>query len=130
MVGVLIVISLEKRSVDNQQDIKISNLSEAVELLNKKVSDIKTIKGADGKTPVKGIDYFDGKDGQDGKDGKDGANGVNGVDGTDGNSGKNGVNGEPARELLIDCIASKIMKKYDGDGIWQPTNIKCERTDE
>lgn len=32
-------------------------------------------KGEDGYTPVKGVDYFDGKDGVDGAPGKDGADG-------------------------------------------------------
>lgn len=36
--------------------------------------------GEDGYTPIKGVDYFDGKDGEDGKDGKDGVDGTNGVD--------------------------------------------------
>ena len=49
-------------------------------------------KGEDGKTPVKDIDYFDGKDGVDGYtpikgidyfDGKDGKDGAPGVDGKD-----------------------------------------------
>jgi hypothetical protein len=35
------------------------------------------LKGDPGYTPVKGVDYFDGKDGQDGKDGKDGVDGKN-----------------------------------------------------
>lgn len=73
-----------------------------------------TIKGEDGKdgyTPVKGIDYFDGKDGKDGvdgytpikgvdyrdgidgKDGKDGYTPIKGVDYRDGIDGKNGADG-------------------------------------
>lgn len=43
-----------------------------------------------GYTPIKGIDYFDGKDGKPGKDGVDGAPGKDGVDGKD---GKDGVDG-------------------------------------
>ena len=48
------------------------------------IGNIKGPKGADGHTPVKGVDYFDGVDGYtprkgvdyfDGKDGKDGATG-------------------------------------------------------
>ena len=42
--------------------------------------------GTDGYTPVKGVDYFDGKNGVDGKDGQDGKDGVDGhtpVKGTD-----------------------------------------------
>ena len=38
------------------------------------------IKGADGYTPVKGVDYFDGVNGKDGKDGADGYTPVRGTD--------------------------------------------------
>lgn len=69
-------------------------------------------RGADGYTPVKGKDYFDGKDGRDGvdgytpvkgkdyfdgKNGKDGQDGYTprkGVDYFDGKDGLNGVNGK------------------------------------
>ena len=70
------------------------------------------IAGADGYTPVKGVDYFDGVDGTDGSDGDsayqawlDAGNsgtttaflnslvGADGADGTDGIPGTNGVNG-------------------------------------
>ena len=37
--------------------------------------------GKDGYTPIKGIDYFDGKDGKDGVIGKDGSPGKDGNDG-------------------------------------------------
>lgn len=42
------------------------------------------VDGADGKdgyTPIKNVDYFDGKDGKNGLDGKDGVNGQDGQDG-------------------------------------------------
>ena len=39
------------------------------------------LKGEDGYTPVKGVDYFDGEPGKDGVAGKDGVNGQDGVDG-------------------------------------------------
>lgn len=52
--------------------------------------------GADGYTPIKGVDYFDGSNGKDGEDGKDGYTPVKGVDyfdGKDGEDGKDGSNG-------------------------------------
>ena len=55
-------------------------------------------KGADGKdgyTPVKGVDYFDGKDGKDGVDGKDGEPGPQGIQGEKGDKGDTGPQGEP-----------------------------------
>lgn len=42
--------------------------------------------GRDGYTPVKGVDYFDGKDGRDGQNGKDGKDGKDGINGKDGTS--------------------------------------------
>lgn len=47
---------------------------------------IKGDPGKNGYTPIKGIDYFDGKDGINGKDGVDGKNGADGrtpIKGTD-----------------------------------------------
>lgn len=63
--------------------------------------------GKDGYTPIKGVDYFDGKDGKDGKDGdgktpikgvdyfdgKDGYTPIKGVDYFDGRDGRDGVDG-------------------------------------
>jgi hypothetical protein len=46
-----------------------------------------SLKGDDGYTPVKGIDYFDGKDG------KDGYTPIKGVDYFDGKDGKDGIDG-------------------------------------
>ena len=46
--------------------------------------------GRDGYTPVKNVDYFDGKDG---KDGKDGYTPIKGIDYFDGIDGKNGADG-------------------------------------
>ena len=46
--------------------------------------------GVDGYTPIKNVDYFDGKDGLNGVDGKDGLNGNDGQDGSDGVDGKDG----------------------------------------
>ena len=40
-----------------------------------------SLKGEPGYTPVKGVDYFDGKDGKDGSNGKDGQDGQPGQDG-------------------------------------------------
>lgn len=59
-------------------------------------------KGKDGHTPIKGVDYFDGKDGKDGKDGYtpikdvdyfDGYTPIKGVDYFDGKDGTNGKDG-------------------------------------
>ncbi len=122
------MLSIDKRQTDKYQDIQIKSLYQTVESLSEKVSQLKNIKGVDGKTPVKGVDYFDGKDGRDGKDGVNGTNGLNGTAGINGADGAQGQKGEPANELDIECKNNKIMKKYSGDSYWQSTNIKCEST--
>lgn len=71
--------------------------------------------GEDGYTPVKGVDYFDGKDGSDGKDGVDGKDGytpIKGVDYFDGANGKDGADGKDGRTPVkgIDYVDGKDGK--------------------
>ena len=54
-------------------------------------------QGEPGYTPVKGVDYFDGKDGQDGAQGPAGYTPVKGVDYFDGVDGKDGKDGADGR---------------------------------
>jgi len=54
--------------------------------------------GKDGYTPVKGVDYFDGKDGCDGINGRDGRDGIDGRDGRDGSNGRDGIDGLPGKD--------------------------------
>jgi hypothetical protein len=58
-------------------------------------------KGEDGYTPIKGVDYFDGKDGANGKDGKDGYTPVKGVDYFDGRDGEPGKDGENGKDYVL-----------------------------
>ena len=62
---------------------------------------LEALKGSDGYTPVKGVDYFDGKDGKDGKDGtvtfeeltdeqKESLRGPQGIQGIQGIQGEKG----------------------------------------
>ena len=73
------------------------NISAEVKLTgNVSIGMIAGLNGKDGYTPVKGVDYFDGKDGKDGKDGIDGKDGytpVKGVDYFDGKDGQDGKDG-------------------------------------
>jgi hypothetical protein len=55
---------------------------------------IEGLKGEDGYTPVKGVDYFDGTNGQDGQDGYTPIKGVDYFDGQDGAQGPAGPQGE------------------------------------
>lgn len=50
--------------------------------------------GKDGYTPIKGVDYFDGKDGEQGPAGKDGYTPIKGVDYFDGEPGPAGPAGK------------------------------------
>jgi hypothetical protein len=50
--------------------------------------------GPAGYTPIKGVDYFDGKDGINGKDGQDGYTPIKGVDYFDGKDGRDGIDGK------------------------------------
>ena len=82
-------------------------------------------RGADGYTPVKGVDYFDGQDGQDGKDGytpqknvdyfdgKDGYTPVKGVDYFDGEKGDTGESG------VVTPVSGFYTLSVDADGnLW------------
>lgn len=55
------------------EGITQDELEDAVEEALAKAKASGDFKGDSGYTPVKGVDYFDGKDGQNGKDGKDGS---------------------------------------------------------
>ena len=77
--------------------------------------DTEPLKGEDGYTPVKGVDYFDGEDGQDGytpvkgvdyfdgedgQDGQDGYTPVKGVDYFDGAKGDKGDKGDTGNGII------------------------------
>ena len=97
-----------------------------------------SIRGEDGYTPVKGVDYFDGEKGEPGKDGytpikgvdyfdgvsgKDGADGYtpqknvdyfdgkDGVDGKDGSDGKDGVDGKDGSDGFSPSV---VVEDIDG----------------
>ena len=97
---------------------------------------IASLKGADGKTPVKGVDYFDGRDGAPGKDGKSlryedlteqqkaelkGAKGEPGAPGKDGQPGTtdyNQLDNKPnlalkADKNYVDDQNTALTKKID-----------------
>ena len=59
---------------------------------------VKGDKGDPGYTPIKGVDYFDGKDGAPGRDGKDGYTPIKGVDYFDGEPGPMGPEGKPGKD--------------------------------
>ena len=85
--------------------------------------------GADGYTPQKGIDYFDGEDGKDGKDGKDGADGQTGPAGKDGAPGTPGADGT----TFTPVVSAEGVISWTNDGGKtnpQPMNIKGPHGDD
>ena len=84
--------------------IKIQNIKKDKDLLVTAKEFIKGEPGKDGYTPIKGVDYFDGKDGEPGKDGFTPVKGVDYFDGADGAPGKSGVHvgtEEPEDEEIV-----------------------------
>lgn len=139
LVLVLIFITLRKEDAVDRAVKEIKEMQI--------VTDPKPMKAVDGRTPVLGQDYFNGKDGQDGKQGEPGAsaydiavkNGFKGneqqwlasLKGKDGKDGKGikgdkGDKGDAADEIELDCLVGIVMKKRITDDFWQPTTIKCE----
>lgn len=74
--------------VENEEGVLIR-----VENGDGSISSAQLRHGADGYTPVKGVDYFDGADGRDGIDGQPGADGIPGKDGSPGADGYTPVKG-------------------------------------
>lgn len=83
------------------------------------------IKGTDGYTPIKDIDYFDGTNGTNGIDGIDGVTPVKGVDYFDGANGTNGINGADGYTPI------KGTDYFDGidgvDGVTQDISGKVDK---
>ena len=122
--------------------------------LDRALQEIETIKEQpktqpqviNGKTPIKGIDYFDGLNGENGHNGYNGQSiqGPQGPPGATGSSAydtavKNGfvgtekqwldslkVKGDRGDSIDIKCVDGKISKKFSSDDFWNLTNIKCE----
>lgn len=57
----------------------VAGVGEAIDTALQEAKDSGEFDGKDGYTPVKGVDYFDGKDGKDGEPGKDGETGPAGI---------------------------------------------------
>lgn len=72
------------------------------------------INGKDGYTPVKGKDYFDGKDGKNGIDGTNGKDGYTPVKGVDYFDGKNGIDGKDGKDGIDGYTPVKGKDYFDG----------------
>lgn len=77
---------------------------------------IQGANGKDGYTPVKGVDYFDGKDGAAGKDGADGYTPVKGKDYFDGKDGADGKDGISPIVSVQDITGGHRVTITDKDG--------------
>lgn len=74
-----------------------------------------------GKTPVKGVDYFDGKDGIDGEDGepgKKGDPGPRGEPGPRGAPGRDGAPGKPPKHQIKQTIQHWKLRFENPNGSW------------
>ncbi len=98
--------------------------------------------GEPGYTPVKGVDYFDGRDGREGQQGPKGEKGDTGaqgpvgpkgekgddgytpVKGVDYNDGVNGQDGKDGATPEFRCNESRNMwqVRYSEDDVWQQVN--------
>ena len=82
--------------------------------------EIQTIKGdpgKDGRTPVKGVDYFDGAPGKDGADGYTPQKGVDYFDGEPGKDGKDGVDGKDGADYVLTAAdKQEIASMIEGGG--------------
>lgn len=82
------------------------------------------LKGADGYTPIKGVDYFDGTNGQDGRDGVDGYTPVKGVDyfdGAKGETGATGATGNGIASAVLNADYTLTLTFTDGTSYTTPS---------
>jgi len=99
-------VKMEINTVKSELSERFSSLQE--ELKKKLESELvleidrDELKGADGYTPIKDVDYFDGKNGKDGVDGKDGKDGKDGLNGKDGLDGKDGYTPVKGKDYFTD----------------------------
>lgn len=102
-------------------DVLMMQLVKALESMGR-IDMAKGEKGDAGYTPVKGLDYFDGKPGYtpikgkdyvDGKNGKDGYTPKKNVDYFDGKDGKPGKDGEDASVEEMNGIAKGHLEKHE-----------------
>ena len=83
---------MESNVIEKEISIASNEVSKEIPVLDNREM-YKGDKGDPGYTPIKGVDYFDGKYGKDGVDGKDGYTPVKGVDYFDGEQGPAGKDG-------------------------------------
>jgi hypothetical protein len=147
--SVLVGLILWLIVLSTQRHDEIQRLSDKIEQIqNMQPTVTPTQQPVNGKTPVLGVDYFNGQDGKPGKDGKDGKDGAQGDSGKDGQSAydiavKNGFKGTEAEWLDslkgdkgdkgdrgdstdLQCLGGFIAKKFSSDDLWNLTNIACE----
>ena len=76
------------------------------------------VRGKDGTTPVKGLDYLDGLDGKNGINGRDGYIGLDGKDGKNGKNGERGYIGKTGQDGKDGLDGKNGTKGQDGnDGL-------------
>ena len=74
--------------------------------------------GKDGYTPVKGVDYFDGRNGTNGKDGYTPIKGIDYFDGAKGDTGAKGDKGDKGADGVNGVDGKDGLTPYIKDGTW------------
>lgn len=138
----LLIISINRPNDAEKMQRSIAELQERIE----KIPTV--VYGIDGKTPVLGVDYFNGQNGQSVHGPKgDKGDSVQGPKGDKGDRGESayeiavrhgfigteaawlkslkGDKGDAAEDPIIECIAGIVGKKRPSDDLWQLTNISC-----
>ena len=105
-------------SITQNQDGTLSiNLDDGTSYLTE------PLKGADGYTPVKGVDYFDGTNG---RDGVDGYTPVKGVDYFDGAKGDTGATGNGISSAVLNADYTLTLTFTDGTS-YTTSSIRGEK---
>lgn len=154
LVGVLIGVSL-RRTDDERQQLKqaletVRTIQEKVDSLPTQSKPDVPAANYQGPTGPAGRNGKAGAQGANGQTGKPGAIGSQGKPGEDGAKGRDGasaydlavkegfhgsvkdwleslkVKGDTTPSLKLDCIGGLLMKQYEGDSLWEPSNIRCE----
>lgn len=140
----LLVIMINKSQETAQNTREIKSVQESINQI--KASSSKVVQPLNGKTPVLGVDYFNGRDsvshhttekvtfvrekptkGERGESAYQIAvrSGFKGSE-KDWLESLKPQKGERGDSIDIDCIGGVIVKKYTSDDFWNMTKIKCE----
>lgn len=134
VVGLLIAVTY----LATDRVAKSDNINESIAALTQEVRELKKMPSPkDGYSPIKGIDYDDGRDGSNGRSGKNGVDGTNGVNALSTHTentvikevpieGKAGEDGKdaPILQIRLNPYTSDLETKLSDNTFWE-TLIPC-----